>query len=198
LSDGTLVEQFANGSPSAFEELLARYHCRIYSYILMMVHSVDATNNIMQDTFLKVMRSLQCGHYKDKGNFSEWLMRIAYNNIVTYNLHRSEEQELLAPLFEELPVTGCAFSDLNAEERMVVLERRRELRSLLKYLSAEQREVVLLRYYKEYSFKEIASALNISINTALGRARYAQINLRKMMTDAEARAKMMHKKWAEK
>lgn len=194
LSDGALVAQFVDGNRNAFEELLARYHRRIYSYILAMATSVDVANNIMQDTLLMMMKSLLGGHYKDRGEFSEWCMCIVQSYTIRYYQTRDEEMEVLRSLPEDIPVTGYALLDLNAEEQMVVKERRRELHLLLEYLPAEQREVVKLRYYDEYSFKEIARMLNISINTALGRVRYAQINLRKMMTNADARAKMRQKK----
>ncbi|MDR3297556.1 MAG: sigma-70 family RNA polymerase sigma factor, partial [Prevotellaceae bacterium] len=151
LSDGALVAQFAGGKQSAFEELLARYHDRIYLSILDLVESVDEANEVMQEVLIKMMVALQKGNYKDRGKFLGWSLSVVYNHTGNYHQHRhSLEREVLGLLSKEFPITGCAFSDLNAEERMVVTEEYRELHRLLRHLPVALCESVKLRYFDGY------------------------------------------------
>jgi RNA polymerase sigma-70 factor (ECF subfamily) len=188
LSDNTLIKQFVNGDAPAFEVLLARYRKKIYTYIYLSVKHKDVADDIFQETFIKVIRSLKDGKYAESGKFAPWVVRIAHNLIIDYFRKLRQNNECSNDNTDGLSITGDELSDLNAEERAVRLQIRKDVRQLLDFLPPEQREIVLMRYYMNLSFKEISEQLNININTALGRMRYAIINMRKMV---EASKKML-------
>ncbi|MDR2814541.1 MAG: sigma-70 family RNA polymerase sigma factor [Prevotellaceae bacterium] len=180
LSDNTLIKQFVNGDATAFELLLTRYRKKIYTYIYLSVKRKDIADDIFQETFIKVIRSLKDGKYAESGKFAPWVVRIAHNLIIDYFRKLRQNNECYNNT-DGLSIMGDEFSDLNAEERAVKLQIRKDVRQLLDFLPSEQREIVLMRYYMNMSFKEISEQLNININTALGRMRYAIINMRKMV-----------------
>jgi RNA polymerase sigma-70 factor (ECF subfamily) len=188
LSDNTLIKQFVNGDATAFELLLTRYRKKIYTYIYLSVKHKDIADDIFQETFIKVIRSLKDGKYAESGKFAPWVVRIAHNLIIDYFRKLRQNNECSNDNTDGLFITGDELSDLNAEERAVRLQIRKDVRQLLDFLPPEQREIVLMRYYMNLSFKEISEQLNININTALGRMRYAIINMRKMV---EASKKML-------
>jgi RNA polymerase sigma-70 factor (ECF subfamily) len=146
-----------------------------------MVRDTDIANDIMQDTLIKVMCSLQEGRYEDKGKFAMWAMRIAHNHAMNYFRGKRLTMEANIDDSEALLPLGEDFSDLNVEEQAIIIEQRKDVHKMLNFLPSNQRQIVLMRYYSNMSFKEIADLLKININTALGRMHYAIINLRKMM-----------------
>ncbi|MDR1342788.1 MAG: sigma-70 family RNA polymerase sigma factor [Prevotellaceae bacterium] len=185
MSDNTLIKQFVNGDTLAFEALLARYQKKIYTYIYLSVKRKDIADDIFQETFIKVIRSLKDGKYAESGKFAPWVVRIAHNLTIDYFRSQRQSNECCNSNTDGLFVTGEEFSDLNAEERAVKLQIQKDVRQMLDFLPSEQREIVLMRYYLNMSFKEISGMLNININTALGRMRYAILNMRKMVEESK-------------
>ncbi|MDR0711955.1 MAG: sigma-70 family RNA polymerase sigma factor [Prevotellaceae bacterium] len=185
LSDNTLIKQFVNGDAMAFEVLLTRYRKKIYTYIYLSVKRKDVADDIFQETCIKVIRSLKDGKYAESGKFAPWVVRIAHNLIIDYFRKLRQNTERSNGNAEELSIVGDEFSDLNAEDRAVKLQIHKDVRQLLDFLPTDQREIVLMRYYLNMSFKEISEQLNININTALGRMRYALINMRKMVEESK-------------
>lgn len=182
-SDFELVQQFMSGSQKAIELLIRRHHKRVYGYILLLVKNPSIAEDILQDTFVKVVRSLQEGRYADNGRFVSWVMRIAHNLIIDH--FRKEKQMKMvskdngaADIFN-----STRFAEKTIEQELVFDQVLTDVRSLVEKLPDEQREVVMLRHYAGLSFKEIAEQTNVSINTALGRMRYALINMRKLMEE---------------
>jgi len=181
LTDDMLVASYAQGNNEAFDELLARHQTRIYNYILMMVRDEDLANDIFQDTFAKVVTTVKQGRYAESGRFAAWLTRIARNLII--DVFRQEKNQA------KVSTDGSDFDILNrrelsdgtVEDEMVDTQIRNDVRALLRRLPDNQREVLVMRYYKNLSFKEIAAVTGVSINTALGRMRYAILNIRRMV-----------------
>lgn len=184
-SDYELIQQFIQGEHNALEELINRHQNRIYTYIFMYVKNEQLTEDIFQDTFVKVIRSLRLGKYKDEGRFVSWVMRIAHNLIID---HFRKEKHL--PTYSnddyELDIFNSPkFSDKNIEDEIVFDQITNDVRNLIDELPDDQKEVVVMRHYMGLSFKEIAEQTNVSINTALGRMRYALINLRKIIEEKQ-------------
>jgi RNA polymerase sigma-70 factor (ECF subfamily) len=181
LSDYELVGKFVSGSQQAMEILIRRHRKRVFGYILLLVKNHTTAEDIFQDTFVKVINSLKEGKYTDNGRFVSWVMRIAHNLIID---HFRREKQFKTCSNDDSPIdifNSPRFSDKNVEEHLVYEQVLSEVRSLVEALPDEQKEVVLLRHYAGLSFKEIAEQTNVSINTALGRMRYALINIRKLM-----------------
>lgn len=145
----------------------------------MMVHQSHLAEDLTQDTFIKAIQSLKRGQYSDDNKFGSWLIRIAHNIVIDHFRRSKQRQELLSSNYDYDLFATARFSEANVEQRMVYGQVLADVRSLLNELPMEQREVVLLRYYGDLSFKEIADLTNVSINTALGRMRYAIMNMRK-------------------
>lgn len=183
LSDQLLVDRFVDGDNNSFEVLLHRHKNKIFSYIVMMVRKTQLAEDIYQDTLLKVIKSLQEGKYHDNGKFISWVMRIAHNLIIDH--YRKEKQlPTVSNDNYDYPILNSKnLSDKNIEDSLVYEQICTDARNLLDYLPAEQREVVIMRLYGELSFKEIAEQTNVSLNTALGRMRYALLNLRKLIEE---------------
>jgi RNA polymerase sigma-70 factor (ECF subfamily) len=155
----------------------------VYTYILLTIKNQQLAEDLFQETFIKVIQSLRGGKYKDNGRFLSWVIRIAHNLIID---HFRKEKQMNSVSNDDTEVdlfNSKKLSDKNIEEVIVSSQIRAELRGLINELPADQREVVLLRHYGELSFKEIADQTNVSINTALGRMRYALINLRKLIKE---------------
>jgi RNA polymerase sigma factor (sigma-70 family) len=185
LNDQELVQAYIKGDPSAIETLITRHRSKVYTYILLTIKKQQLAEDLFQETFIKVIQSLRGGKYKDNGRFLSWVIRIAHNLIID---HFRKEKQMNSISNDDTEVdlfNSKKFSDKNIEEIIVSSQIRLELRTLINELPADQREVVLLRHYGELSFKEIADQTGVSINTALGRMRYALINLRKMITERE-------------
>lgn len=180
MTDEQLAVAYVEGNNRAFDLLLERNQSKLFSYILFMVHDRTVADDVFQDTFLKAITRLQKGEYKSNGKFSSWLLRIAHNIII--DIYRTKNSEnVIEPtesndLSNVLPVD---YVDEGVESRFVSEQTLHEVKILMEQLPNLQREVVFMRYYQQLSFKEIAEATNVSINTALGRMRYAILNMRR-------------------
>jgi len=182
-SDYELVMEFVNGRQSAIEVLIRRHQKRVYSYILLLVKKQDVAEDIFQETFIKVIKSLKEGRYVDTNRFSSWVMRIAHNLIIDHFRREKQAKMISKDAYEVDILNHPKYSDKTVEEEIVFEQILTDVRALVDQLPADQREVVLLRHYADLSFKEIAEQTNVSINTALGRMRYAIINMRKIMEE---------------
>ena len=183
LSDEQLVKNYANGDSDAFDTLLARYQQKIYSYILFLVHDDEVADDLFQETFMKAIVTIRQGRYVDSGRFSAWLTRIAHNLVI--DKYRQDRNSNVisndasdADLFNDV-----SLSDITVEMKMITEQSLTDVGRLLKELPDNQKEVLYMRFYQDLSFKEIADATGVSINTALGRMRYGLINLRKMVSE---------------
>ena len=180
LNDQELVMRYRDGDVASFQILVDRYQNKIYSYVLMLVKDKQLADDIFQDTFLKIIRTIKAGAYKEEGKFIQFAMRIAHNLIIDY-FRKSKRLPMVDPTKEDYDMLDNArFMDPSIEEQIVTEQIHDDIRKMVDYLPEEQREVLVMRMYDDMSFKEIADATNVSINTALGRMRYALINLRKM------------------
>lgn len=183
-SDEELVAMYAQGCNEAFDALLTRYDAYIHSYIKYSVQDEDLVEDIFQDAFIKVMTSIKVGRYTESSRFKQWLTRITYNLIMDSFRRQKSEAKFEAYGNEDeadAVFRGIASDELNGEELIMQHDSLTELYAHLALLPEEQREVVQLRMWEDKSFKEIAELTGVSINTALGRMRYALINLRKYM-----------------
>ena len=186
MTDEMLALQYVGGDNGAFDELLTRNQKKLYDYIMFVVRDPELTNDVFQETFVKVITRLQEGKYTDSGKFSFWLIRIAHNVIMdTFRLQKSVH--IIEPTAgnDLSKLKSDSLMDLNRENEYVNAQVLRDVRHIMDSLPAPQREVVYMRYYQELSFKEIAEATGVSINTSLGRMRYALINMRRMAKQHE-------------
>lgn len=182
-TDQELVRQFINGNLSGIENLIHRHKKKVFTYISIYVRDQSLAEDIFQETFLKVIHSLKTGKYTDNGKFLSWVMRIAHNLIIDH-FRREKQMRLLSNDDYEADILNeKKFAEDNIEDSLVKEQIVNDVRSLLEKLPEDQREVVMLRHYAGLSFKEIAEQTDVSINTALGRMRYALINMRKMIEE---------------
>lgn len=183
LADEQLVEMYAKGDNSAFDVLLSRYQQKLYSYILFLVHNEDTANDLFQETFVKAIVTIQQGRYVESGKFSAWLTRIAHNLIID-KYRQDKNANLISNDNDECDIfNNAALSDITVEMKIIKEQSLADVERLVKELPAVQQEVVYMRFYQNLSFKEIAEASGVSINTALGRMRYGLINLRRMVEE---------------
>lgn len=182
-SDCELLSDFVAGSNSALEVLYKRYERKVYTYILLMVRKPQLAEDLLQETFIKAINSVRDGKYSETNRFGSWLMRIAHNLVIDHFRHNKQYREVSNNDFPLDIFSTPRFSDATVEQRMVYERVLYEVRALIDFLPEDQREVVMLRFYGDLSFKEIAEITNVSINTALGRMRYALINLRKLVKE---------------
>jgi RNA polymerase sigma factor (sigma-70 family) len=183
ISDQELVNNYLNGNHASFEILVNRHQGRVFSYILMLVKDRQLADDIFQDTFIKIIRTLKSGAYKEEGKFIQWAMRIAHNLIIDH-FRKSKRLPTIDSQFDDVSVVRqLNQADPSVEELMITDQIHDDLRKMINFLPEEQREVLYLRLYSEMSFKDIAELTGVSINTALGRMRYALINMRKMAKD---------------
>ena len=185
LSDQDLVQAYIQGDQSAIEKLINRHRSKVYTYILLTIKNQQLAEDLFQETFIKVIQSLRGGKYRDNGRFLSWVIRISHNLIID---HFRKEKQMNSVSNDDSEVdlfNSKKLSDHNIEEVIVSSQIRSEIRLLINELPDDQREVVLLRHYGGLSFKEIAEQTQVSINTALGRMRYALINLRKMIKEKD-------------
>ena len=180
MSDSELIRSYLSGKETSLEFLVSKHQQRIYSYILVRIQDADLANDIFQDTFVKVINTLKRGKYNEEGKFLQWTMRIAHNLIIDH-YRREKRMPTMAPTDEFDIFNILHDGSLNAEAVMVKDQIEKDLHKLIEKLPDEQREVLVLRHFSGLSFKDIADQTDVSINTALGRMRYALINLRKMM-----------------
>ncbi|MBQ9473341.1 MAG: sigma-70 family RNA polymerase sigma factor [Bacteroidales bacterium] len=179
LTDNQLIEGYMDGDYSCFEILLSRYQSKVYGYILSIVKDKEMADDIFQDTFYKVVYTLNSGFYHEENKFIHWVMRIAHNLIVDY-FRRSGKMPIVPNRPDCDIVETLRIPDENVERDIMRRQTRQNVRKLIKLLPPEQRRVVILRHYGRCDFKEIAARTGVSINTALGRMRYAIINLRRL------------------
>jgi RNA polymerase sigma-70 factor (ECF subfamily) len=185
VSDQDLVQAYIQGDQSAIEKLINRHRSKVYTYILLTIKNQQLAEDLFQETFIKVIQSLRGGKYRDNGRFLSWVIRISHNLIID---HFRKEKQMNSVSNDDSEVdlfNSKKLSDHNIEEVIVNSQIRSEIRLLINELPDDQREVVLLRHYGGLSFKEIAEQTEVSINTALGRMRYALINLRKMIKEKD-------------
>lgn len=179
-SDQDLVRLYLNGEETVLEELLTRHKSKIYTSIYLLVKDQYLAEDIFQDAFIKVINTLRSGRYNEEGKFLPWVMRIAHNLVIDY--FRREKR---APVITSADGTDVfnllQFHEESAEDKILREQTHSDLRAMIQLLPEDQKEVLIMRHYADLSFKEIADLTDVSINTALGRMRYALNNLRKMM-----------------
>ena len=180
-TDEQLALLYVGGNSGAFDELLERNQKKLYSYILFVVHDPEVANDVFQETFVKVITKLQDGKYTDSGKFSFWLTRIAHNVIMDNYRHQKAAHIVEPTKGNDLnKLRSDELMDINRENEFVNTQVMNDVRRMMDQLPAPQREVVYMRFYQGLSFKEIAQITGVSINTSLGRMRYALINMRRM------------------
>ena len=184
LSDRELIRAYRQGDERAFETLLNRYQSGVFSKIVFVVRNHELANDLFQDTWIKVVKVLKSGKYVEEGKFGPWVMRIAHNAAIDH-FRRNRKKRMVRPTDEFDIFDTLAHDAPNAMDTMVQEEVLAELRQLIPALPEEQRAVVKMRLEQQYSFKEIAEETGVSINTALGRMRYALINLRRMVDEQQ-------------
>ena len=183
LTDDALVSLYLQGNNQAFDELLNRHKDKLYSYIFFIVRSRDVADDIFQETFVKAILTLQQGRYTSDGKFYAWLTRIAHNLVIDQFRQERNENVISNDESEIDLFNNSAYSEGTIEARMVNSQVLKDVRRLVNSLPDNQREVIYMRYYQSLSFKDIAAITGVSINTALGRVRYAVMNLRRMAED---------------
>ncbi|HIW65437.1 MAG TPA: sigma-70 family RNA polymerase sigma factor [Candidatus Alistipes intestinipullorum] len=183
LSDQHLLSQYLSGDRSAISSLIDRHSRRVRDYINMMVKDHDVAEDIFQETFIKAVRVIDEGRYTDNGKFLSWVLRIAHNQVIDY-FRAQRQDKTVSETDAGYDVLGTLrLSERTIEDAMVSDQIEQDVRALVELLPPEQREVVIMRYFAGLSFKDIAEQTDVSINTALGRMRYALINLRRMIKE---------------
>lgn len=182
LSDNELISQYVGGNESALKYLISRHQKKVFSYIMLSVKNRELAEDIFQDTFIKVINTLKSGNYKEEGKFVQWVMRIANNLKIDY--YRKAQRMPAYESSNEFDIFDVIYgTDPSAEQKIITEQVHRDVRNLIQYLPEEQRAVLEMRIYEDVSFKDIAAMTDVSINTALGRMRYALINLRKIIKE---------------
>jgi RNA polymerase sigma factor (sigma-70 family) len=182
-TDYELIQKFIKGEQACFEEIIHRHKNKVFAYISLYIRDQALVEDIFQDTFLKVIQSVRSGKYYDNGKFLSWVMRIAHNLIIDHFRRIKQMNTTSNDDYESDIFNSKKFSDANIEDILIKKQIQKDVRMLIGQLPDDQKEVVILRHYAGLSFKEIADITEVSINTALGRMRYALINLRKIMED---------------
>ena len=180
IQDAVLVSNYINGDENALAQLIKRHKQRIYSFIYSKVYDRDITEDIFQDTFIKVIRTLKRGKYNEEGKFLPWVMRIAHNLVIDH-FRRNKRMPKFDNSGDFNIFSVISDSSLNAEKTMIKSQVELDVRRIIEELPEDQKAVLKMRMYKDMSFKEISERTGVSINTALGRMRYALINLRKII-----------------
>ena len=179
LSDQELVKNYLNGDNASFEILLTRHKSRVFAFIMSKIKNRDLSEDIFQDTFIKVINSLQKGKYNEEGKFLPWMMRIAHNLMIDH-FRKEAKMRKVRPTAEFDIFDVLDDGNKNQEEVMMQTQVHADLKVLIEQLPKDQKEVLKMRYFEDLSFKQISNLTETSINTALGRMRYALINLRKL------------------
>ena len=183
VNDRELLDRYVAGDSSAMSQLIERHSRRVRDYIRMLVKDHDLAEDIFQETFIKVVRVVDQGRYVDSGKFLSWVLRIAHNQVIDHFRAAKQDRSLSEHEAGYDVLGSLQLGDATVEDRMVAEQTGREIRALIEELPDEQREVVKMRYYGNLSFREIAEETGVSINTALGRMRYALINLRRLIQE---------------
>lgn len=190
MTDEELAIMYVDGDNKAFDLLLSRNQEKMFTYILFVVRDREMANDMFQETFFKVVSRLQQGKYIANGKFSAWLMRIAHNVIMDWYRQQRAQNIVDAPKENDLSNVGSTLLESSREGELVNNQVMEDVRRMMSHLPASQREVVFMRFYQQMSFKEIAEATGVSINTALGRMRYAILNLRRMTREHQLTLQM--------
>lgn len=183
-SDNQLIVSFISGDESALEILVRRHQKRIFTSILILVRDKELAEDLFQETFIKVIKTLRSGSYQEEGKFLPWVLRIGHNLVIDH-FRKNKRMPMVRDTDEHSIMDQIRLTDANVEEKMVTIQIHHQVRQLIDYLPLDQREVVIMRHYGNLSFKEIAEVTNVSINTSLGRMRYALINLRKLISEKQ-------------
>jgi len=181
MTDEELAMDYVNGNNRAFDELMFRHQSKLFSYILFVVRDREIADDLFQETFVKVITKLQEGKYSPSGKFSAWMMRIAHNVIM--DLYRGLKVQKIVDTSDDNDLSNISTNDfysMDIESQYVNAQVLKDVKRMVDMLPTLQREVVFMRFFQQLSFKEIAEITNVSINTALGRMRYAILNLRRM------------------
>lgn len=182
VDDRELISSYIQGNEASFETLLNRHRDRVYSHILMIIKDRDLADDVFQDTFIKAINTLKAGKYNEEGKFLPWVLRIAHNLVIDH-FRRNKKMKMVRGDEDYDVFATIKQDDLSIEDGMIADQILNDVKGLLQYLPEEQREVVQMRHYADMSFKDIAEQSGVSINTALGRMRYALINLRKLIEE---------------
>jgi len=185
LTDEKLVRLFENGNSKAFEVLLLRYKSKVFAYIFLFVRNRELTEDIFQDTFIKVIQTIQQGKYVESGKFLAWINRIAHNLIIDYFRREKNENTFSADGVEYDILNDAKLSEKSIEDILSNEQVLRDVVQLVDSLPESQQSVVRMRFFEGLSFKEIAEKTDVSINTALGRMRYALLNMRRIATESD-------------
>jgi RNA polymerase sigma-70 factor (ECF subfamily) len=183
ISDYELIQRFIKGEQSCFEQLIHRHKNKVFTYISLYIRDQALAEDLFQDTFMKVIQSVKTGKYQDNGKFISWVMRIAHNLIIDHFRRIKQMNTISNDDYESDLFNSKRFADSTIEDDMIKRQIQKDVRTMISLLPEDQREVVILRHYSGLSFKEIAEITEVSINTALGRMRYALINMRKIMEE---------------
>lgn len=183
MTDEELVALYAKGNSKAFEVLFSKHEQSLYGYILYLVRNRDLADDIFQETFIKAISTIKVGKYTETGKFRSWLSRIAHNLVVDHFRTKQKQNTISNDEYEYDLLNNTRFSEDTVEMTMVKEQVFSDIKRLVEALPDVQREVLQMRYYKDMSFKEIADKTGVSINTALGRMRYAILNMRKVADD---------------
>ena len=185
LSDNELLNAYLSGNENAVTVLVNRHRRRVFDYINMMVKDRDVADDIFQETLIRVLRFVKEGRYTENGKFLSWVLRIAHNQVIDHFRQKKQQNNISEGEAGYDLLNNKKFSDSTVEDKMVSAQIEAAVRRLVDHLPPEQKEVVMMRYYMGLSFKEIAEQTEVSINTALGRMRYALINLRKLIAEKQ-------------
>lgn len=180
LPDAVLVSKYIAGDESALSVLIDRHQSKIFGFIYSKIGDRDTTDDIFQDTFIKVIKTLKSNNYNEEGKFLPWVMRIAHNLVIDH-FRKSKKMPLFRETEEFSIFSIMTDQSLSMENQLITEQVELDLKRLIDELPSDQREVVLMRMYQDLSFKEIAELTGVSINTALGRMRYALLNMRKLI-----------------
>lgn len=184
ISDEELINLYVSGNQSSLETLIRRYKRKIFSYIVINVKDKQLAEDLFQDTFIKVINTLRSGNYNEEGKFLPWVLRIAHNLVIDY-FRKSNRIPVVENNDEYDVFNTIKIFDECIEDKMITDQIHTDVKKLLELLPDEQKEVIVMRHFADMSFKEIAEQTNVSINTALGRMRYALINLRRLVKEKE-------------
>lgn len=185
MSDHQLVELYMSGTDQAFDELLARHQEHLFAYIMRLAHNEDQANDIFQETFIKAITSLRSGQYRTTGKFCAWLMRIAHNITIDRTRAKRNCPDLSEDCRHDMIYNNINLSEEGFEKDLLRMCDNHTLYALVSTLPKAQQEIIHLRFWEGLSFKEIAAVTGVSINTALGRMRYALLNLRRTVNERE-------------
>lgn len=185
ISDYELIQRFIKGEQSCFDQIIHRHKNKVFAYISMYIRDQALAEDLFQDTFMKVIQSVRTGKYQDNGKFLSWVMRIAHNLIIDHFRRIKQMNTVSNDDYESDLFNSKKLADANVEDDIIRRQIQKDVRKMITMLPDDQREVVILRHYAGLSFKEIADITDVSINTALGRMRYALINMRKLMEEKQ-------------